>query len=80
MTLKLRHAAKGDVTMEISNLISIKDFKAMYVEKLSDDTVQTTGLRFFAMGKELKDDLFVYSYDILNESTVQVMIRKPVAD
>ena len=30
----------------------------------------------FAMGKELKDDLWVYSYDIINESTVQVMIKK----
>ena len=28
------------------------------------------------MGKELKDDLFLYSYDILDESTVQVMIKK----
>tara|TARA_B110000285_G_scaffold97687_1_gene111485 strand:- start:864 stop:1001 length:138 start_codon:yes stop_codon:yes gene_type:complete len=32
-------------------------------------------IRMFAMGKELKDDLFVYSYDIINESTVQVMIK-----
>jgi len=24
----------------------------------------------FAMGKELKDDLFIYSYDIIDESTV----------
>ena len=30
----------------------------------------------FAMGKELKNDLFIYSYDILDESTVQVMIKK----
>ena len=30
----------------------------------------------FAMGKELKDDLFIYSYDIIDESTVQVMIIK----
>ena len=30
----------------------------------------------FAMGKELKNDLFLYSYDIMNESTVQVMIIK----
>ena len=29
------------------------------------------------MGKELKDDLFIYSYDIIDESTVQVMITKP---
>ena len=28
------------------------------------------------MGKELKEDLFIYSYDIMNESTVQAMIKK----
>jgi hypothetical protein len=33
-------------------------------------------IRMFAMGKELKDDLFLYSYDVMNESTVQVMIKK----
>lgn len=30
----------------------------------------------FAMGKELKNDLFVYSYDISSELTIQVMIKK----
>ena len=32
----------------------------------------------FAMGKELKNDLFIYSYDIIDESTVQVMITKNI--
>lgn len=49
----------------------------MLVEKeLSKEKIDTSLIRFFAMGKELKDDLFIYSYDIMNESTIQVMIRK----
>jgi hypothetical protein len=72
MTLKARHAVKGDVTMNLSNLMPIVDFKQMYIEALgkNGEGLTTDKIRMFAMGKELKDDLFVYSYDILNESTV----------
>lgn len=47
----------------------------MYVDlleqkELSKGKIDTSLIRLFAMGKELKDDLFVYSYDIMNESTV----------
>ena len=45
-------------------------------KELSKGKIDTSLIRFFAMGKELKDDLFIYSYDIMNESTIQVMIRK----
>jgi hypothetical protein len=50
----------------------IVDFKQMYIEALgkNGEGLTTDKIRMFAMGKELKDDLFVYSYDILNESTV----------
>ena len=30
----------------------------------------------FCMGKELKDELFLYSYDLIDEMTVQVMFKK----
>ena len=64
----------------MSNLINIIDLKKKYVEllnskELSKGEIEAQNLRMFAMGKELKDDLFVYSYDIMNESTIQVMIR-----
>lgn len=44
----------------------------MYIDNLKDkgNGLSTDKIRMFAMGKELKDDLFIYSYDILNESTV----------
>ena len=34
----------------------------------------------FCLGKELKDDLFLYTYDIIDEMTVQVMIAKWVME
>ena len=76
MTLKVRNAAKGDKVFNFSNLMAISDFKNMYVTELNDAAVTVDKIRMFAMGKELKDDLFIYSYDIINESTVQVMIKK----
>ena len=48
----------------------------MYSDEINDPEVTVDKLRMFAMGKELKDDLFIFSYDIINESTVQVMIKK----
>ena len=32
-------------------------------------------IRLFAMGKELKDDLFLYSYDIKEELVIMAMFR-----
>ena len=32
--------------------------------------IANTALRFFAMGKELKDELFIYSYDLMDGLTV----------
>ena len=76
MSLRLRNAARGDISMEISNLISIEKFKTLYTDKLNEEGVTFENVRLFAMGKELKNDLFLYSYEIINESTIQVMIRK----
>ena len=76
MTLKVRNAARGDKTFNLSNLIPITEFKSMYCNELNDPEVTADKCRMFAMGKELKDDLFIFSYDIMNESTVQVMIKK----
>lgn len=69
MTLKVRHAAKGDKILEVSNLLAISEFKKLYVERLGED-MDVANVRLFAMGKELKNDLWIYSYDIMNESTV----------
>jgi len=76
MTLKCRNAARGDKVFNMSNLIPVTDFKNMYIAELNDPEVTLDKVRMFAMGKELKDDLWIFSYDIINESTVQVMIKK----
>ena len=52
----------------------------MYLKKLNEKSIDTTGmdvknLRFFCLGKELQDELFVYSYDLVDEITIQCMKR-----
>lgn len=56
----------------MSSWTAIKDMKKMYADEVEADA---TKLRFFCMGKELKDDLFLYSYDIADEMMIQAMIR-----
>ena len=65
----------GDQEMELSNLMSIIDLKKKYLQHLEEKELtkgdlECSQIRMFAMGKELKDDLFIYSYDIMNESTI----------
>ena len=78
MSLKIRNGQMGDINVQPSNNLSISEFKQSYIEALGDKGtgISTNNLRMFAMGKELKDDLFIYSYDIMDESTVQAMIKK----
>lgn len=49
--------------------MSIGSLKQHYCDLL-DGKVQPHELRFFCMGKELQDDLFLYSYDISDEMTI----------
>ena len=30
----------------------------------------------FVLGREMKDELFLYSYDIVDEMAIQVMVKK----
>jgi hypothetical protein len=50
----------------------------MYLSKLGPAAadVKAEKVRMFCLGKELKDDLFLYTYDITDELTIQVMIAK----
>jgi hypothetical protein len=73
-------SVKGDCVFSVSNLVSIADFKQMYIGKLEADGaaegLTVDNVRMFCLGKELKDELFLYTYDILDEMTVQVMFKK----
>ncbi len=66
----MRSPKYGDTTISVSNLLSILDFKLKYLEKLEDKALKPESLRLFCLGKELKDDLCLYSYDIVDEMTI----------
>ena len=53
--------------------MSIKELKTEYISSLDPKkaaNLQPDNLRFFCLGKELKDDLFLYSYDIVNDLAI----------
>lgn len=63
------------VTTDVSNHLAIKELKQLYLDQLRENGKDTTGmevenLRFFCLGKELVDDLFVYSYELKDEITI----------
>ena len=58
---------------------SIAEFKQMYIDKLGPQAAEgmiVENIRMFCLGKELRDELFLYTYDIADEMAVQVMIKK----
>lgn len=69
-------SVKGDETMEISNLENVGTFKQKYIDKLGAKDLKAENVRMFCLGKELRDELFLYSYDLIDEMTVQVMFKK----
>lgn len=77
ISLKIR-SGTGDKTLPVSNQLQVAEFKTEYINalELGSDGIEPTNLRFFCMGKELKDELFLYSYDINNDMVVQAMIKK----
>jgi hypothetical protein len=62
----------------VSNLLSVKQLKQEFITKLGDkgNDLSFENLRFFCLGKELQDDLYLYSYDLTDEITIQCMLRK----
>lgn len=62
--------------MGATNLMSILEFKKKFLEKTEDKENPVENIRLFCLGKELKDDLFLYSYDMADETVVQAMYKK----
>lgn len=60
--------------MDISNHASIQELKEKYIASLNKSNLGKNltpqVLRMFYMGKELKDDLYVYSYEMRDELTI----------
>jgi len=46
----------------------------MQAAEITDKTF--SDIRLFSLGKELKDDLFMFSYDIIDDVVMQAMIKK----
>jgi len=77
--LKIRHTKYGDKTIGVSNHSLVGELKEKYyqqVEQIAKDGFKLEHIKFYCLGKELKSDLFLYSYDIKDEMTVQAMIFK----
>lgn len=53
--------------MSTSNLVGVSEFKQAYLNKIAEKDLTIENIRMFCLGKELKDDLFLYSYDIVDE-------------
>jgi hypothetical protein len=68
------------VSFDVANDLTIKQLKEQYIEALGEkaEGMSAGGLRFLCLGKELKDDLFVYSYDIMDDITIQCMKRQSI--
>ena len=63
--------------MATTNLISVLEFKQAYLDKIGEkEHTSPEDIRMFCLGKELKDDLYLYSYDIVDEMVLQVMYKK----
>eukprot|EP00355_Strombidium_rassoulzadegani_P007507 CAMPEP_0168622422 /NCGR_PEP_ID=MMETSP0449_2-20121227/8260_1 /TAXON_ID=1082188 /ORGANISM="Strombidium rassoulzadegani, Strain ras09" /LENGTH=77 /DNA_ID=CAMNT_0008663689 /DNA_START=469 /DNA_END=699 /DNA_ORIENTATION=- len=73
--LKVRLMPDKNIQIEISNLTTIIELKKRFLVELKAKEMELEGgigvenLRFFCLGKELQDDLFLFSYDIKDEMT-----------
>lgn len=73
--MKFRLAGESDCLVDIVNTDAITDLKQKYISKSGKD-VAVEQVRLFCMGKELKNENFVYSYDINQDKVITVLIRK----
>lgn len=71
----------GDKNVVISNSSSIEQVKEAYIlvadqEKVAEKGANAGKLRFFCLGKELKNELFIYSYEMNDNIVVQAMLKQ----
>lgn len=71
MKLKIRHIAL-DIDVTLSNRSDISVLKQKYLETRKLD-IEPEKLRLIFKGKELQNDFFVYSYDLVDGSVVVAM-------
>ena len=52
------------------------EVKEQYVDQFAKGEKTKEQVRFFYKGRELQDDLFVYSYEMVDDTVMSVMFRK----
>jgi hypothetical protein len=63
--------------MAVSNWISVLELKKKYIEVINEAAeIKPEQLRLFCLGKEFKNELFLYNYDIVEEMIVQAMVKR----
>ena len=75
----MRSQKLGEKDVTCSNLCAISMVKQAYLSQAGrlegEGAVDVAKLRFLSMGKELKDEFFLYSYDIVDNMVIQAMLR-----
>ena len=71
----MRNPGLGDQQVAVSNLSSIEQVKEAYLAavgpaKCAEKGAEVSKVRFFCLGKELKNDLFIYSYEMADNMVV----------
>jgi E3 ubiquitin-protein ligase UHRF1 len=73
MYVKVRTVdGKTNLTVTISKLTSVKDFRAVIERKLG---IKREKQRFFYRGKQLEDDYKMFDYDIRLNDVIQLMVK-----
>jgi len=68
--LKVRYGQK-DINIIVTNKSSILEAKAIFLKEVEmEEKSSPENTRFFCLGKELKNEFFIYSYDIVDEMVV----------
>ena len=58
-----------------SNKSKVSEVKQSYLEMCEASNVPLENIRLFCLGKELKDDMNLYHYDVVNDVVMQAMIK-----
>lgn len=73
--IKVRYAGTDTQLKEFSNVSTIAELKSAYVKAFNKEEVTYDRLRLLFMGRELKDEYELHHYKIVEDMTVQAMLR-----
>lgn len=75
LKIKIRYQSR-DIVISTTNKAQITDAKQTFLETAElMKSVEESSVRFFCLGKELKNEFFLYSYDISEDTVIQAMAR-----